>query len=160
MTSNGCIQKVPASSDDLVKSLSNGKESNGAALNVETVITTNGKEDQGHGSSSGGNTEEVPVQANIKNVLLSFGRDKEEVSGEKLKNNGQEKQENGSTTSGKISGKKGKGKASSSRVLRPRKQGNMSSDGASEAAVSKEAEDKTEGINKKVWLSLIAAANQ
>uniref|UniRef100_A0A0D3BCV9 RING-type domain-containing protein n=2 Tax=Brassica oleracea var. oleracea TaxID=109376 RepID=A0A0D3BCV9_BRAOL len=159
LTSNGCIQKVPASSDDLVKSLSNGKESNGAALNVETVITTNGKEDQGHGSSSGGNTEEVPVQANIKNVLLSFGRDKEEVSGEKLKNNGQEKQENGSTTSGKISGKKGKGKASSFRVLRPRKQGNMSSDGASEAAVSKEAEDKTEGINKKVWLSLIANQN-
>ncbi|KAF3544713.1 hypothetical protein DY000_02004842 [Brassica cretica] len=153
LTSNGCIQKVPASSDDLGKSLSNGKESNGTALNVETVITTNGKEDQGHGSSSGGNTEEVPVQANINNVLLS--------SGEKQKNNGQEKQENGSATSaGKISGKKGKGKASSPRVLRPRKQGNMSSDGASEAAISKEAEKKAEGSNKKVWLSLIAAANQ
>ncbi|CAN6811961.1 unnamed protein product [Brassica oleracea] len=150
LTSNGCIQKVPASSDDLGKSLSNGKESNGTALNVETVITTNGKEDQGHGSSSGGNTEEVPVQANINNVLLS--------SGEKQKNNGQEKQENGST--GKIDGKKGKGKASSPRVLRPRKQGNMSSDGASEAAISKEAEKKAEGSNKKVWLSLIAAANQ
>ncbi|KAG2321420.1 hypothetical protein Bca52824_014633 [Brassica carinata] len=147
-TSNGCIQKVPLSSDDLGKSLSNDKESNGTALNVETVITTNGKEDQNHGSSSGGKTEEVPSEANGKHVLVNSERDTKEDSGEKPKNNGVEKQENGSTNSaGKSSGKKGKGKASSPRVLRPRKQGNMSSTGVSEA-------------DKKVWRSLLAAANQ
>nr|VDC82238.1 unnamed protein product [Brassica rapa] len=145
LTSNGYIQKVPASSDDLGKSLSNGKESNRAALNVETVITTNG------------NTEEVTGEANENNVLVSSENVPKEVSGEKPKSNGVEKQENVSTIS---AGKKGKGKAYAQRVLRPRKQGNMSSDGASEAAVSKEAEDKVEGSNKKVWLSLIAAANQ
>ncbi|KAJ0248998.1 E3 ubiquitin protein ligase DRIPH [Hirschfeldia incana] len=152
LTSNGCIQKVPVSSDDLGKSLSNDKESNGTAPNGETVITTNGKEDKDHGSSSGGGTEEVPGKANEKHVLVN--------SGEKPKNNGVEKQENGSTTSGKISGKKGKGKAYAPRALRTRKQGNMSSDGTSEAAISKEAENKVEGSNKKVWLSLIAASNQ
>lgn len=137
--------------------MSNDKESNG---NVETVIAANGRQDQNRGSSSGGEiTEEVPSEANEKHVLVSSERDnKNEVSGEKPKNNCVENQENGSTTSaGKISGKKGKGKAYPPRALRPRKQGNMSSDGVSEA---KEAENKDEGSNKKVWLSLIAAANQ
>ncbi|KAL0699420.1 hypothetical protein Bca4012_055542 [Brassica carinata] len=147
-TSNGCTQKVPVSFDDLSKSLSNGKESNGTALNVETVITTNGKQNQNNGSSSGGITKEVPGEANKNNALLSSESDTKEVSGEKPKNYGVEKQENGSTTSaGKSSGKKGKGKASSPRILRPRKQGNMSSTGVSEA-------------DKKVWRSLLAAANQ
>ncbi|CAH8313410.1 unnamed protein product [Eruca vesicaria subsp. sativa] len=143
-TSNGCIQKVPVSSGDLSKSLSNG-----TILNAGIAITPNG------------NTEEVPGEANEKNVLVSSESDRKQVSGEKPKNNGVEKQEDVSTTSaGKISGKKGKGKANVARVLRPRKQGNMSSDGASEAATSKEAENKVEGSNKKVWLSLIAASNQ
>ncbi|KAJ4873311.1 putative E3 ubiquitin protein ligase DRIPH [Raphanus sativus] len=200
-TSNGCIQKVAVSSVDPGKSLSNDdkevvpQKSNGSTVIVETVITSNGKSNQNHGSSSGGETGEVPSEANGKHVLAK------EVSGEKPKNNGVEKQR-------KISGKKGKGKASSPRVLRPRKQeGNMiseadreafcsllaaanryterpllpqisnpyirtdgnlpvsygnkkSSDGASEAAITKEAENKAEGSNKKVWLSLIAAANQ
>ncbi|KAL0718925.1 hypothetical protein Bca4012_068248 [Brassica carinata] len=133
-TSKECMQKeeIPVPSDDLGNSLSTTDKSNHSALVAETAITQNGKERQ--------------------NTVLT-----ERISGEKPKNKGKQRQESFSTPR-KVSGKKGKGKASSPPVLKPPMHVDMSSGGtSSQAAKSVEAEKKIEASNNKVWLSLIAA---
>ncbi|ESQ47552.1 hypothetical protein EUTSA_v10022423mg [Eutrema salsugineum] len=174
-------KEIPILSDVLSKPLSTAME--------VTPIKSNGigKANQDNVSSCGGDKEEVSGVkseecaeenqntvlnhsegnntvtgiANQNSVLVSSDCHTEEVSGEKPENNnGEDQNQENVSTSGKISGEKGKAKAYSPPVLRPRRQRKMNSDGTSRNAIPMELENRAGASNSPVWFSLVAAGNQ
>ncbi|EOA33126.1 hypothetical protein CARUB_v10016464mg [Capsella rubella] len=134
---------------------------------IEPALTSNGVASNGLDSIQNNcvvnrEANEVPVQVNENTILISSDRGTEEVSGQKLKNNGKGKQECASS-SRPSRNRRGDNKGmvpNNSYALRPRKDGRAATPAASstpEALVSVETiGEVVEGPNNNgVWFKLV-----
>ncbi|XP_023641178.1 probable E3 ubiquitin protein ligase DRIPH isoform X2 [Capsella rubella] len=135
---------------------------NSTPMIVEPGVASNGLDSIQNNCVVNREANEVPVQVNENTILISSDRGTEEVSGQKLKNNGKGKQECASS-SRPSRNRRGDNKGmvpNNSYALRPRKDGRAATPAASstpEALVSVETiGEVVEGPNNNgVWFKLV-----